>query len=94
MDYGKIRVKILSMIRQKAVDDTIAKSAPVNKNDIRFTIKFPLQIVHRVQGLILVESSHTNSLQTGSEKMFIVGILNQTLKQQWISRIRQRVGII
>ena len=43
------------------------------------------KFVHGVQGLIPAVSSHTSNLLIGSGKMYIVGILNQTLKQRWTS---------
>ena len=40
LDYDKVMVKILSMHRQKAVEEILWKSAPVNKDNIVYTIKF------------------------------------------------------
>lgn len=66
----------------------------MNKQDIRFIIKFASADCPWVQGLIPVASSLMNNMLVGSRKMFTDDIPGQTIKQSCNFRIRLEVVTI
>ena len=94
LDPTKAQLTYYIPNNKKIVDEIISKSSPVNKQDIRFVIKFASADCPWGPRIDTRSKSHTNSLLIGNGKMSIDGIPSQTLKQHLTSRIRLRVVII